>query len=43
MARLVKPPLSELEANGGNGAAIVVQADKDGLPGEILGAASITL
>jgi hypothetical protein len=39
----LKLPLSELEANGGNGAAIVVQADKDGLPGEILGAASITL
>jgi hypothetical protein len=36
-------PLSELMVNGANGAAILVQADKDGLPGEILGAASVKL
>jgi hypothetical protein len=36
-------PLSEVMANGANGAAILVQADKDGLPGEILGAASVKL
>ncbi len=39
----LKLPLNELGANGGNGAVIVVQADKDGLPGPILGAASVTL
>ncbi|HVY52653.1 MAG TPA: DUF1223 domain-containing protein [Devosia sp.] len=39
----LKLPLSELTANGANGAAILVQTDKDGLPGEILGAASVQL
>ena len=39
----LKLPLSELTAGGGNGAAILVQADKDGLPGPILGAASLQL
>jgi hypothetical protein len=39
----LKLPLSELSANGSNGAVILVQSDKDGLPGPILGAASILL
>jgi hypothetical protein len=36
-------PLSQLEAGGGNGAAIIAQTDQDGLPGPILGAASFRL
>lgn len=40
---VLKLPLSELSANGGNGAVIIVQSDKEGLPGPILGAASILL
>jgi hypothetical protein len=43
MGTHLKLPLSELAASGANGAAILVQADKDGLPGEILGAASVKL
>ena len=39
----LKLPLSELSANGSNGAVILVQSDKAGLPGPILGAASILL
>jgi hypothetical protein len=39
----LKLPLSALTANGSNGAAILVQSEKDGLPGPILGAASIQL
>lgn len=39
----LKLPLSELSADGSNGAAIIVQGDKDGLPGPILGAASFRL
>lgn len=39
----LKLPLSEIMTNGANGAAILVQADKDGLPGAILGAASVQL
>ncbi|MEO8756329.1 MAG: DUF1223 domain-containing protein [Devosia sp.] len=39
----LKLPLSELQANGSNGAVILVQTDKDGLPGAILGAASVQL
>lgn len=39
----LKLPLSELQADGSNGAAILVQTDKDGLPGPILGAASVRL
>jgi hypothetical protein len=39
----LKLPLSELKADGSNGAAILVQTDKDGLPGPILGAASFRL
>ena len=39
----LKLPLSELMSNGSNGAAILVQTDKSGLPGAILGAASVTL
>lgn len=39
----LKLPLSELQADGSNGAAILVQTDKDGLPGPILGAASVKL
>jgi hypothetical protein len=35
-------PLSELLANNSNGAAVLVQEEKDGLPGPILGAASFT-
>jgi hypothetical protein len=33
-------PLSEVLASPANGAAIVVQEERDGLPGKILGAAS---
>lgn len=40
---VLKLPLSELSANDSNGAAILVQSDKDGLPGPIIGAASILL
>ena len=40
---VLKLPLSELSANGSNGAAILVQSDKEGLPGPIIGAASILL
>lgn len=40
---VLKLPLSELSANGSNGAVILVQSDRDGLPGPILGAASILL
>ena len=39
----LKLPLSELMVDGSNGAAILVQTDKGGLPGAILGAASVTL
>jgi hypothetical protein len=39
----LKLPLSELSANGSDGAVILVQSDKAGLPGPILGAASILL
>ena len=39
----LKLPLSALTADGANGAAILVQSEKDGLPGPILGAASIQL
>ena len=39
----LKLPLSELMVDGSNGAAILVQTDKGGLPGPILGAASVTL
>ena len=39
----LKLPLSELSANGSDGAVILVQSDKEGLPGPILGAASILL
>lgn len=39
----LKLPLSAIEANGSNGAVILVQAEKDGLPGTILGAASVKL
>jgi hypothetical protein len=39
----LKLPLSELTADGSNGAVILVQADKDGLPGPILGAAQVKL
>ncbi|MEO6012680.1 MAG: DUF1223 domain-containing protein [Devosia sp.] len=39
----LKLPLSEVMANGSNGAVILVQADKNGLPGPILGAASVQL
>jgi hypothetical protein len=35
--------LSELTADGSNGAVILVQGDKDGLPGPILGAAQVQL
>jgi hypothetical protein len=38
----LKLPLDEVLTGGANGAAIVVQQDKDGLPGPILGAASFT-
>ena len=39
----LKLPLSELMSNGANGAVILVQTDKGGLPGPILGAASVQL
>ena len=39
----LKLPLSALTVDGSNGAAILVQSEKDGLPGPILGAASIQL
>jgi hypothetical protein len=39
----LKLPLSALTADGSNGAAILVQSGKDGLPGPILGAAAIQL
>jgi len=39
----LKLPLSELMVDGSNGAVILVQTDKGGLPGPILGAASVTL
>jgi len=39
----LKLPLSEIMAGGANGAVILVQTDKDGLPGPILGAASVQL
>ncbi len=39
----LKLPLSELGASGSDGAVILVQSDKEGLPGPILGAASILL
>ena len=38
-----KLPLSELQTHGSNGAAFLVQAEKSGLPGAIVGAASIKL
>ena len=39
----LKLSLTELTADGSNGAVILVQSDKDGLPGPILGAASVLL
>ena len=36
-------PLSELMTDGANGAVILVQSEKAGLPGPILGAASVQL
>jgi hypothetical protein len=39
----LKLPLSELQSDGSNGAAILVQDEKKGLPGAILGAASVRL
>jgi hypothetical protein len=39
----LKLPLSEIMTGGANGAAILVQTDKDGLPGPIIGAASVQL
>ena len=39
----LKLPLSELMADGSNGAVILVQGDKNGLPGAILGAALVQL
>jgi len=39
----LKLPLSELMTDGANGAVILVQSDKNGLPGPILGAASVQL
>lgn len=39
----LKLPLSALTAEGSNGAAILVQSEEDGVPGPILGAASIQL
>jgi hypothetical protein len=36
-------PLSEILTGGANGAVVVVQTDKGGLPGPILGAASVQL
>jgi hypothetical protein len=39
----LKLPLNEIMTGGANGAVIIVQADTDGLPGAILGAASLQL
>lgn len=39
----LKLPLAELMTDGANGAAILVQTDKSGLPGPIVGAASVQL
>ena len=39
----LKLPLSEIMTGGANGAVVVVQTDKGGLPGPILGAASVQL
>ena len=39
----LKLPLSELQSDGSDGAVILVQDEKDGLPGAILGAASVRL
>jgi hypothetical protein len=39
----LKLPLSQLMTGGANGAVILVQGDKAGLPGPILGAASVQL
>jgi hypothetical protein len=39
----LKLPLSEIRSNGANGAVILLQADKAGLPGPILGAGSVDL
>ncbi len=39
----LKLPLSEVMTDGANGAVILVQTEKQGLPGPILGAASIQL
>jgi hypothetical protein len=39
----LKLPLKELMADGSNGAVILVQGEKNGLPGPILGAASVQL
>src|SRR6185312_3360715 len=39
----LKLPLSDLKADGSNGAVILVQAETNGLPGPILGAASVQL
>ena len=39
----LKLPLSEIMTGGANGAVIIVQADTNGLPGAILGAASLQL
>ena len=39
----LKLPLSEIMTEGANGAVVLVQTDKNGLPGPILGAASVQL
>jgi len=39
----LKLPLSELQSDGSNGAVILVQEEKNGLPGAIIGAASVKL
>lgn len=39
----LKLPLSEVMTDGANGAVVIVQTEKQGLPGPILGAASIQL
>jgi hypothetical protein len=39
----LKLPLAELTADGSNGAVILVQGDKNGLPGPILGASLVQL
>ena len=39
----LKLPLAELMTDGANGAAILIQTDKAGLPGPIVGAASVQL